>query len=818
MTAPEAEHILCGAPKNSFLVRFASTHPGSFAISYSVSEDPLNPNAEFDVCHVLVERTESESGSSGFFVREGNEEPRVFSSLVELVNDWVRKHKMSSKCPQNVFEEPYCFGEISEDDAASNLELEPPGTYLLRVQPRFTLFYKSILGPMPVFGPDGVKEPSKSSSDSVGDSSNPNLVCMPGRFFLCFMLSGNRVQHEELKRDVEGRWMFGGKAHSTLSDLLNSNTALFVKPYTHLPSISPIMQDDQDDRELVLQSLLQDEEGEDGYAIDLRSAMIRPLPKTEESVAPLIAKIQSNMESPPVADVENLLDYLAKSGPDVIEKLLRPRTRRGTSIFGSIKKDFLRTDVVRLESLSLPTNRLVKMIFTLTAGDKPIRWSLQDPCKISSLSFFACTPSDGILAKGESVTIRVCVVLYKCIAMMRLLRLLIFNGDGSFQTCLPIFIRVVADVQSSILRSNDSKISDESEPYWRIPPHALTDTNLLESGTTANVFRAVLLGATVVQKRFILRQSISDPYSADLKAFETELNVLRTTRHDNIASFVGAWCDPDTNSVFIVLKYAEHGSLANFLGQADGGTIARPRSPSELLLAESTALAPSSSTQPFAPATSSPVLRRTVNSTRPSKRLSAQLDPNAVPEHPPEAQTFAFKLSMALDTARAIHYLHRHNLLHRDIKTQNLLVDAYYRVQLADFGESRSSNTSLMTMARGTPKYRAPELYTRIYNNKVDIFSLGLVMAELFGGKIPSIPGFTESSKPLAPEMSQELPTSFLALIKACCLRNPTKRPTAKQVVQILNEIRKEILDAEGHPRLSPRSRFSPFENSSNTN
>lgn len=139
-----------------------------------------------------------------------------------------------------------------------------------------------------------------------------------------------------------------------------------------------------------------------------------------------------------------------------------------------------------------------------------------------------------------------------------------------------------------------------------------------------------------------------------------------------------------------------------------------------------------------------------------------------------------------------------------------MLVDTHYRVQLADFGESRETATSMMTLGRGTPKYRAPELYTRVYNNKVDIFSLGLVMAEIFGGKLATIPGFVENDKPLLPPMPLGLPTAFISLLKACCLRNPSKRPTAKQVVQILNLIRKDVLDQAGHSRLSPRSRFIP--------
>lgn len=958
MTAAEAEHVLCGASKPSFLVRFRSTHPGSFALSYSTTIDPSDVKADFDICHVSIDivkepasssaaldasdslisnkaasngslgsshsiknstdgewmtkfkistkhfKTEHLShsasssslrtGSSIFAAsaqsansslsgitnddsseskQENRDEipthfsgSRTFASLQLLVEYWqsLQTHKMKEDSyPYNIFEEPFCFGEISEKEAESTLEMEPLGTYLVRLQPRFLIKFKTLAQPDPAAIIAAESEnlnreilndaasPAADESDSTDRSSSsastaktnvPKTIAAPGRYWISYIKNpvyamsataslplppaGPEVAHIELKRDENGHWRIeGASTYATLRELLDANKAIFITPYTQLPSISPIMQDDQDDISVVMRTLLQDEEGEDGYYLDIRSSLSRPVPKSDDAVAGIVGKLQNNRDEPELLEVEALVDYLSKpqTSNDSIERILRPRNRKSTTLFGVIRKDQLRTDTVRLETQYLILNKLCTMTFTLSAGDKPIRWNISDPSSITTNAFFACSPSEGYLAKGESATIKVSVVLFKCVALAKLLRILIFSpGDSQFVTGLLVFVKVTGDILASVLREPKglSGKREEQEEYWKIPPSSLTDSSLLESSMTANVFRAQLHGAIVAQKRFVLRSKVNDPNTFDLKAFETELAVLLSTRHDNVASFVGAWCDVNASSVYIVLKYAEHGSIAHFLGTNDANTgvfknsIASANMPASnagganasssagmsihaRLLMEATPLHPTSSNN-----AQGPVLRRT------SGRLGSSGTANvtAASAHPEETKTFGFKLSLALDAARAVHYMHRHNLLHRDIKSQNMLVDSMYQVQLADFGESRETNTSLMTLGRGTPKYRAPELHTRIYNNKVDIFSLGLVIAELFGAKVTTIPAFVDADKPLLPPMPLGLPGPLLALLKACTLRNPAKRPTAKQVVHLLNLMRKDFLD-QGTKR-SPRSRF----------
>ncbi|PNX74450.1 serine/threonine-protein kinase CTR1-like protein, partial [Trifolium pratense] len=94
------------------------------------------------------------------------------------------------------------------------------------------------------------------------------------------------------------------------------------------------------------------------------------------------------------------------------------------------------------------------------------------------------------------------------------------------------------------------------------------------------------------------------------------------------------------------------------------------------------------------------------------------------------------RLSMAYDVAKGMNYLHKRNppIVHRDLKSPNLLVDKKYTVKVCDFGLSRlKANTFLSSKsAAGTPESMAPEvLRDEPSNEKSDIYSFGVIMWEL---------------------------------------------------------------------------------------
>mmetsp|Transcript_29071 Transcript_29071/g.52033 ORF Transcript_29071/g.52033 Transcript_29071/m.52033 type:complete len:1206 (+) Transcript_29071:492-4109(+) len=95
---------------------------------------------------------------------------------------------------------------------------------------------------------------------------------------------------------------------------------------------------------------------------------------------------------------------------------------------------------------------------------------------------------------------------------------------------------------------------------------------------------------------------------------------------------------------------------------------------------------------------------------------------------------------IAKQLVQSLNYLHSNRIIHRDMKPQNILISANGLVKLCDFGFARamSSNTIVLTSIKGTPLYMAPELVQELpYNHTADLWSLGVILYELFVGQPP---------------------------------------------------------------------------------
>lgn len=101
--------------------------------------------------------------------------------------------------------------------------------------------------------------------------------------------------------------------------------------------------------------------------------------------------------------------------------------------------------------------------------------------------------------------------------------------------------------------------------------------------------------------------------------------------------------------------------------------------------------------------------------------------------------TWEDRRKIALDTAKGVFYLHSFNppILHRDLKSLNLLLDDSLRTKLIDFGWTRKLDIK-MTGKIGTYQWMAPEVISsQMYTEKADVFSFGIILWEIASREPP---------------------------------------------------------------------------------
>ncbi|KAE9039997.1 hypothetical protein PR002_g5184 [Phytophthora rubi] len=160
--------------------------------------------------------------------------------------------------------------------------------------------------------------------------------------------------------------------------------------------------------------------------------------------------------------------------------------------------------------------------------------------------------------------------------------------------------------------------------------------------------------------------------------------------------------------------------------------------------------------------------------------------------------TDEMRARFVLDTARGMSYLHHFELpiLHRDMKSPNLLVERDFSIKISDFGLSRvKAQIQTMTGNCGTVQWMAPEvLGNRKYTEKADVFSFGIVVWEIFTGQCP-YDGMTQIqvalgvlNHDLRPPIPRSCPRFFARLIRSCWMREPSLRPSFSELVRTFEQ------------------------------
>ncbi|XP_041645891.1 interferon-induced, double-stranded RNA-activated protein kinase-like [Cheilinus undulatus] len=152
---------------------------------------------------------------------------------------------------------------------------------------------------------------------------------------------------------------------------------------------------------------------------------------------------------------------------------------------------------------------------------------------------------------------------------------------------------------------------------------------------------------------------------------------------------------------------------------------------------------------------------------------------------------------IALQIAKALECIHAKGFIHRDIKPGNILFGLDDKVKIGDFGLVTLDDTSKdRTAYQGSPRYMAPEQFNdKAYDRKVDIFSLCLIILELFCKSMKDEKVFKAAR---GGKLPKDFPQDFLPMmqiIKPMLDEKPQNRPEAEEVVTALEEVSARLMD-----------------------
>ncbi|KAK4255548.1 hypothetical protein QN277_008535 [Acacia crassicarpa] len=284
----------------------------------------------------------------------------------------------------------------------------------------------------------------------------------------------------------------------------------------------------------------------------------------------------------------------------------------------------------------------------------------------------------------------------------------------------------------------------------------LSEDNVIGSGASGRVYKVVLSNGEIVAVKKLWRATKKEDESVDpdKDEFEVEVETLGKIRHKNI---VRLWCCCNTgDSKLLVYEYMPNGSLADILHGSKKSLLDWPT-----------------------------------------------------------------RYKIAIDAAEGLSYLHHDcvpPIVHRDVKSNNILLDGEFGAKVADFGVAKmfrgvSKGGESMSVIAGSYGYIAPEYaYTLRVNEKSDIYSFGVVILELVTGK-PAVDseygeedlvkrvsktldqkGIDQVIDPCLDSKHEEQISKVLSIGLLCTSSVPITRPSMRRVVKMLQE-------ASGDPR-----------------
>lgn len=152
------------------------------------------------------------------------------------------------------------------------------------------------------------------------------------------------------------------------------------------------------------------------------------------------------------------------------------------------------------------------------------------------------------------------------------------------------------------------------------------------------------------------------------------------------------------------------------------------------------------------------------------------------------------RLIQIYGTALGMSYLHSFDILHRDLKPGNILLDDYLFPKICDFGFSKDQKilSSKISVIMGTTRFISPEILENYdYMKSGDVYAFGIFVYEIMMKKT-AFEGCNEMNimfqvmNENRPEMNNTIPESYKKLIEMCWQHDPQKRPTFEDIVKLL--------------------------------
>ena len=159
-------------------------------------------------------------------------------------------------------------------------------------------------------------------------------------------------------------------------------------------------------------------------------------------------------------------------------------------------------------------------------------------------------------------------------------------------------------------------------------------------------------------------------------------------------------------------------------------------------------------------------------------------------------------VSIAIQVAMGLEAAHNNNIIHRDIKPQNIMISKEGKVKVTDFGIAKAATSNTITSnVMGSVHYTSPEQARGGYSDaKSDIYSLGITLFEMLTGRVPFNGDTTvaiaikhiQEELPSPSDYSDDIPISVEKIVLKCCQKSPDRR--YQNAAELISDLKRSLI------------------------